>query len=1007
MKKLTTSVLAVVLASSFVSLSAQNTQRDTIKETKLGEVVITGALGIKKRADAVTSANQVISSEELQQAKNPNAVQALTGKVSGLQINTTNSSVNPEVRVVLRGPRSISGNNQALVVIDGVISTMAIYQNLPPEIVESTNVIKGQQGAALYGERGSNGVIIVTTKRGSRSEKMTVNMSNSVEFTTIYKTPLVQKIYGQGIPGDSFDETDYGGTTFTPYENTSWGPRFDSSIGGTLMPVGMPQANNNFIYQTYSPLDNHFSKFFKVGSLFQNGLSVNMGGPDGYVFFSANRAENNFVVEEDQLKRNNFIFKAGKKFGKLRVDGNVNFLDVKTSVTDSGLYDDLIQTPSNVDVRAFRNSSPDASYTIYAINPYWTIRNARANTSSRTFTGLVNLQYDLNDHVNFTYSGTIAQTSVNRESYRNGFLMNRVYTGTGTPIDNHGPGDYGKEDIRSYYYKSSQDRFRYYGDLMANFDYDLSDNLNLKLNLGHNIQDDAYTTNEVGGYGLEVPGWYNINNVQQLDKFSTLNNGKTRIRSFAWFANLDLDFSRYLFLNATFRYEKSSVLSIRDTPTEIGMMNPVRNEGYPYYSVGLSFVPTKAWEGMKGDVLNYMKLSVAHTRVGNSYLGAYQVDEIGVIPTGYPFGSLSAYTPALNRVSQDIKPEFTFTNEGNVQFGFFKDRVTLEGSVYETKTDGLITARQVSSASGITSLTDNIGDMKNRGFEIDLGITPIKTKDFEWKLRGAYSTYKSIVNSLDGGTDEITLLSTTTPSAGIFAVVGENMPVIKGTKYQRDPNGNIIVGANGNPLATSTMEILGKVNPDYILEFNTSIKIKSFTLSGTADYRTGNSFLSLTKSLLGFTGGLQKSASFDRSQGYIIPGSVRNTGTAANPVYVANTTPVGSTSTAPGNNYNAVTSYFTGAYRSIGEEFVIDGTAFKIRELSLTYHVPKSVYEGTFLNSLSAGVYARNPFIWYAKSNENFADPESASNSGNAGGISTTGQYPTVRTFGFNLNATF
>ncbi|MDN3691360.1 hypothetical protein QWZ06_03325 [Chryseobacterium tructae] len=211
---------------------------------------------------------------------------------------------------------------------------------------------------------------------------------------------------------------------------------------------------------------------------------------------------------------------------------------------------------------------------------------------------------------------------------------------------------------------------------------------------------------------------------------------------------------------------------------------------------------------------------------------------------------------------------------------------------------------------------------------------------------------------------------------------------------------------------------MGKVNPDYVLGFSTSFRYKGFRLSGTADYRTGNSFLSITKQLLGFTGALEKSADYDRSQGYVVPNSVQNVGTAANPVYVTNTT------AALGPNYTSASTYFSanGYYNAIGEEFVVDGTAFKIREIALSYTLPKSVLANTFLTNLTFGVYARNPFAWYAKSNRNFADPETASNSGapnqrpgqalgvggpNAYGIAYTGQYPTTRTFGVSMSASF
>ena len=999
MKKLTTSVLAVVLTSSFVMLSAQQSPNDTLRTQDIREVVVTGALGIKKRQDAVTSTNQVVNSAEITQANNPNAVQALTGKVSGLQVNTTNNSVDSSIRVVLRGPRSISGNNEALVVIDGVISTMGILQNLPPEIIDNMNIIKGMQGAALYGEKGSNGVIVVTTKRGTKSEKLQFNLTSSIDFSNVFKMPIRQKIYGQGYPGDTFDTTDYGGANWTPYENTNWGPAYSSVLGGQSLIVGMPQADNSWLRETFDYKKDGISTFFKTGVLIQNGLSVTAGGSDSYVFLSVNRAENDFVVDKDNLKRNNFILKAGKQLGKFRIDGNVNFLDRRISNTNSNLYGQLLQTPTNVDVRQFRNSLPDANYSIYIVNPYWTINNDRTDTKDRTFTGLVNMEYKLNDNVSFTYSGTAVSGSTIQESHLNAFAFDRLYDGTNTPIDGTRPTDYGLDPIVSNYYKSVSTSFRYYGDLMANFDYNLTDDLNLKLNIGHNIQDASSSTSQVGGENLKIPGWYHINNVLQPDPFYSLNNGSSRQRSFAWFANLDLAYKDFLYFNSTFRYEKSSLTSVNPVTTE-GVQLPFSNKGYPYYSFGASFIPTKAFSSIKGNVLNYAKLSLNYSRVGNSStIALYGLDRVGAFPLGFPFGSLSSYLPTATVYAQDIEPEFYYSKEASLQLGFFKDRITLDASVYRNDNKNFITTISTSSASGITNFQDNIGNSRNQGYEVDLGLTPIKTKDFEWKLRGSYSTYDTEITSLAEGANEVVLNTLSTYNVGIYAMKGESFPVIKGTKYQRDPSGNIIVNSNGNPLATTTFEVLGKVNPDYILGFNTSFRFKGFTLSATADYRTGNSFVSLAKASLGSTGSSEKTADFDRSNGYVIPNSVQ----LINGQYVANTTPVGNDA-----SYFGVMNYFTTAsYTAVGEEFVVDGTALKVREIALTYDLPKSILRNTFVNAFSIGVYARNPFFIYAKDNRNFNDPETASTTGNAAGLAYTGQYPSMRTFGFNLNVTF
>lgn len=995
MKKITGSILALMLVSSFTLIDAQQTPADTIKTQDIREVVVTGALGLKKRQDAVTSANQVVSSAEITQGKNPNAVQALTGKVSGLQINTTNNSVNPSTRVVLRGPRTISGSNEALVVIDGAISSLSILQNLPPDIIESMNVIKGMQGAALYGERGGNGVIIVTTKRGSKAEKLQFTLNNSIDFASVYKTPIYQDKYGQGWPGDVFDLTDYGGTNWVPYENSNWGPAYTSALGGQNVFIGLPQANNQFLTENYSFKDKHINKFFKTGVLIQNGLSVNAGGSDGYVFFSVNRAENDFIVEKDNLKRNNFIFKAGKQLGKFRVDGNINYLETKTSTTASDLYTELLQSPTNLDVRKFRYSLPDAGYSPYITNPYWKIDNERFDNKNRIVNALLNLEYKFNNNISLTYAGSVSLGHTTAESHLNAFANDRVYEGTGTYIDGHTPADFGQVPIVSNYFKTVGNSWKYYGDLMLNFDYDLSDNFNLKANLGYNSQDATSSKASVGGENLQVPGWYHINNVLNLEKNYNLDNRNERERSYAGFLNVDLSYKDFLFLNTTFRYEKNSRISITPTGTY-----ELQNQGFPYYSVGASFVPTRAFASIKGDVLNYAKISASYTRVGNvQTIPVYALDETGVFPTGYPFGDLASYLPRTASYSQDITPEFIDSKEATLSLGFFKDRITFEGSVYRNDTDNLITNIAASSTTGITSLVDNIGKSVNKGFELDLGITPVKTKNFEWKLRGSYSTYDTKITELADGAEEIPLLTTTSPNVGIYAMTGYDFPMIKGTKYLRDPNGNIVVGANGNPLTTSSLEILGKVNPDYILAFGTSIRFKGLTLSGTADYRTGNSFISRTKVLMGNMGSLEKQADFDRSQGYIVPNSVQ----LVNGQYVPNQTPVGGAAT-----YTSMNSYFASAtYLGVGEEFLVDGTALKVREISLSYDLPKSVLQSTFVNSLTFGVYARNPFVIYAKDNRNYADPETATTTGNAGGIADNTQYPTQRNFGFNINVTF
>jgi len=1001
MKKITASVFAVVLSSSFVMISAQNT-KDSLKTQNIEEVVVTGALGIKRKADAITNTQQTVGAKELTQASAPTAVQALTGKVSGLQINLTNNGVDPSYRIVLRGAKSITGNNQALVVIDNVISSADILQQIPPESIENINVIKGLQGAALYGQQGVNGVIIVTTKKGTKSERLQMTFNSSIDISNVFMLPKVQLKYGKGVQDEGWSDVDYGGTNYVPWENMSWGAAYDNpNIGGTMMPSGLPQANGEFIYEKYAPVKDFMKKFFTTGVLTQNGFTATAGGSDSYVSFSANRMENSFVVDGDKLKQNSFIFKAGKKIGKLKIDGNINYINRLVSNTNSSLYDDILQTPSNNNIKNYRNSGIEGYYTGYAVNPYWTINHERYDNRSDYFSGILGLDYELNKHVNITYTGNITTRGVNYERHNDGAVFTNIYNLPGTSIDGITFGDLGQGDITSWYYDTTSKERNYYGDLMVNFNYDLTDKLNLKFNIGNNIQDRTYKVTSVGGNNLDIPGWYHIKNVLNPDPFSSANldNYQTNSRIIAGFANLDLGYNDYLFLNSTFRIEQSSVVST--IPYSTGKRT---NAVYPYYSVGMSFIPTKAFANLKGDILNYGKITASFTRVGNtSAIPPYATDEIGVFPTGYPFNGLSSYINNQTPTSVDIKPEFINTIDFGLSLGFFKDRIRLDGAVYQSTTDDLITARTASSASGLSSILDNVGKMRLRGFELDLGITPIKTKDFTWDLKGSFSTYRSKVLELADGANEVALLSYSNPAVGIFAVKGSDFPVVKGSVFQRDDQGRVIVGSNGVPLTTSTLEVLGRATPDYILGFSTNIKYKGFTLSAMGDYRKGGKFISFTKNLLAFTGGLEESADFDRTQGYIVPNSVQNTGTASNPVYTPNNTPVGGA-----GNYTNVTNYFSSnSYRAVGENLVVDGTALKIREIALSYDIPKSVLHSTFLNSLTVGVYSRNPFFKYADNNRNYADPETASTNGNAAGIALTTQYPSTRSFGFNLKASF
>ncbi|WP_417197335.1 SusC/RagA family TonB-linked outer membrane protein [Bizionia sp.] len=923
----------------------------------LEEVIIT-ALGVERTAGELTAATKVVDAEELTQAANPNAVQSLTGKVSGLKINTTNNGVDQTTRIVLRGNRSLTGNNQALIVIDGVISSANTLANLAPEIIASTNVIKGAGGSALYGSQGSNGVIIVTTKSGSSSEKIEVSVNSSISFEDVAFVPERQTKYGQGWNG-----------VHTSYENGGWGPEFD----GTMQPVGLPQADGSYIMAPYSGDSDNIKEFFKTGTILQNGVTLSAGDKTGNVLLSVNNQQTEFVVEGDELNRTTVLFKGNKQLGKWNVGGNVTYNTSSVKTTTPNLFTELLQTASNVPVELFENSGNEGHWTSYYRNPYWMRDNIRNSSNTTRMNGVANIKYDVNDNINVVMNSSVRNFKSYTRNYTNEY------------IDTIGIGG-GDHSTVSQFGQSNSEETNIYNDIFVNFDYMLTDDISLTALVGNNIQDNMFSATQVNGSNLTIPGYYNIDNITgRPNTFNTIQ----RDRRFSLLGSLDLGYKDFLYLSVTGRNDWTSRLA------------DDRNSFF-YPSVGLSFVATNAFPGLKkGGILNYAKISGNWAKVGNDRVGPYQINSTLNQATGYPFGGLNSFVLDQTIADPLLVNEFIESYELNLNLAFFKgDRVRLDFSIYETKNTDLVTGITTSAASGLANTTVNVAASTTKGFEIDLGLTPIRTKDFRWDLDVNFATDETVIDKISDNSDEVALAAFA--DIGIFATAGEEFPLIKGTAYQRDPQGRVLIDpSTGNPLKTGSFQVLGKSNPDYVVGLNTAVNYKGIRLAAVMDYRTGHQFWAGTKDWLSWSGHLVESADGGR-RGFIFPNSAINTGTAANPVYEANTNVI-----TGGTTYANYLDYFSNEYRSVSENFVLDATAFKVRELSLSYAFSKEMLKNVGLSSLRLGVNARNPFTVLPAENRGYADPEIGRSSGNDQGLSVTGQYPITRTYGMTLNLTF
>jgi TonB-linked SusC/RagA family outer membrane protein len=982
------------------------TQTNTIEA-----VQIVGALGIKKRKEALTSTVQTISNKDLTAASNPDPVRGLVGKVSGVTINATTNGVNGDNSIRIRSMLSITGNTEALIVIDDVISTSSVFSSLSPESIQNVTVLKGAQGAALYGSQGKSGVVIVTTKKGSlTSDKMDVRISSSVDFENINFVPERQTKYGQGW---------YGG--WDPQENGGWGEVMD----GSIRQVGIPYPDGSFVSSPYSSKGaDEIKDFYKTGVIYQNNASVGLSGKDSYFNLNLNNFRRDFIVDGDKFNRNGVLLNAGKKIGRLDLSGSINYINSRTkqanvnaatSRGDYTLLTNLLQTATNIPISEFADRGL-YGWNAYYQNPYWARENNRLEEDRDFFNFGLRAEYDFTKNISFILNNSIQSTTTNQLSYANEAV---------TP-------DESDSDFNSAasFYQSSRSRLYYYGDFMFNFNYDLTDKVGLKANLGQNIQYIRNNQISQGGVNFDIDGWYNIQNVLNPDKPSALFNRRTQNNLTATFANMDLNYDDYLFLNATARYEGNSV-GVRDS------------QFFFYPSAGLSFIPTKAFASLEDkNTLSYLKLYANYSLVGSlDPVDPYDVLSLAQVATGYPFSNSDhvSYNDEFALASTDLKPEKYKTFELGLGLGLLKDRIMIDAAYYNTKTSDLINDSTVSSTTGLTRVLSNNGELNSNGFEIDLGYQAVKTENFSWNGRLSYSTYKTEV--VDAGEGQ-SLLVFDGGNAGadfnISAVEGENFPTIMGTDWLRDGSGNIVINStNGRPIVDPSFKVLGQATPDYILGWTNSFQYKGFGLAFTADFRTGHSFISQTKYNLTWNGHLFDSAEVSREDGWIIPNSVYdNPATPGVVDYIPNTSVVtGGAYTTPSVAGNLTQGYWNSAAQ-LGSHNLIDATSLRIREIAFSYEISKKVLKNTGLTGLKFSVNARNPIVILADGdlikakngmeNRGYADPEASSfynqststsarrpagtqtnTARNGVGFIGDGQYPSTRTFGFTISANF
>src|SRR5690554_1280896 len=629
----------------------------------LNEVVVTGALGIRRAARELGGGAQVVNNKELNQGKTINPVTGLTSKVAGLRINMYDSKVDPQVQVVMRGTRSLNRNaNAPIYVVDGV--PIPDISRLNPNDIESITVLKGANAAALYGSEGVNGALMITTKTGRRGRGL-VSYSNTTTFSNAYMLPEAQRVYGQGSNGN-----------YDPQSFESWGDAFD----GTMRPWGPVLPNGTQPELLYAaPSSDRRLDLFQTGINVQNNLSFSGGDDNSTYYLSAQHVHQNGIIPEDKNNRMNLRFNGTRRFGKLKSSYNINYVQNKKDITPDGPWIGAYRMPANFDydmIRDWENPNSPGNLNNYFIpngswlrNPYFLIDNIRDESNQQIINGKIDLDYQVTDWFSALYRvGLYSLNDQTRSSVRK-FQTNRANNTVGTVDD------------------GSNNYQRFNSDLILKFNKEFGD-FSTRLLLGQNLRTDYRKSHNISAGNLLYPDILNPDSrVGELGGGAAL----TQQRSLAAYGEFVLGYKDYAYLTVTGRNDWVSTLS-------------PENNSYFYPGVSASFIASDAIEAIKNTPqISFLKLYSSWNRTGNVTLTPYQLNNTYSQANGFPFGNLAGFLPDLVNPNPNIEPEFVTSFEAGIQFGLFNNRLNFDGAYVYSDSEGQIFNAPVSTASGYNS----------------------------------------------------------------------------------------------------------------------------------------------------------------------------------------------------------------------------------------------------------------------------------------------------------------
>ncbi|GAB3985237.1 SusC/RagA family TonB-linked outer membrane protein [Spirosoma daeguense] len=882
-----------------IAVGKSNTINVTLQDDSksLNEVVVT-AFGIKQEARGLGYSVQNVKSKEIVESQQPNIVNALQGKVAGVQITNSGGAPGASSIMLIRGGTSLSGNNQPLYVVDGIpidnttpvgqgglTADMAPSSNraidINPQDIETLTVLKGPAAAALYGLRAASGVVVITTKKGS-SGQARINYSNSFSFDVVNRLPQLQSVYKQGEQG-AFNAASVG----------SWGTKFEAN----------------------EPIYDNLGSIFQQGFTQKHDLSVSGGSERSTFYGSVSRFDQKGIVKNTDFVRNSFRLAADTKVGtKFSIGGSANYIKTNRAYVSQGSANGVLGAvywPRNDDMNNYLK--PDGTQRTIAANdnPQWSIRNKPITSAVDRIIAIGNVSYDPFSFLNITYR-----------------LGTDYYTDNFTSIRSTGSMVIGDE--KGAISQSSTNNQITTSTLLITAKKSFG-NFNASFTVGNNAEDSRRQSVTWFGRNFIDPNFPSINNVIETNR--TVSQNIQRRRIVGVFGDLNLDWKGIAFVNFRGRNDWSSTL-------------PVSDQSFFYPSVSGSLVLSdllKETGAMsENNFLSFAKIRGSWARVGKDAPPHVLAATLATVTNDFtiaPRGFISNVNNYFGNPT--LKPEFTNSFEIGADFRFLRNRIGLDFAYYKTSTDNQILATRTPPSSSTFLAYLNGGQIDNEGVEFMLNVQPVRGK-ISWSSDFNFAHNKATVKALPGTLDRVELSDAWVAGsvAQGAAFLGGSLFGINGNVWKRNAQGQLLLDNNGYPQVKSTLESIGDRAPKWTGGWTNTLTYNSLSLSFLIDVRIGGNVYNATENSLVGSGLSMKT--LDRGQTKVFEGLIESTGEANTKAVALNQ------------------NYYQTLYTKQGYDFVEDGGWYRLRYVTLNYSLPKSLLAKTPINNLQLFATGRN-----------------------------------------------